>query len=219
MEFCFFCLSDPRIARHLITSVGSETYLALAKGPLTTSSINPSTLSFPGHVLIIPIAHVPTISAIEEINRNKTREEMEKYRISINKMFKSKDCDSIAFEISRTNGIHLHWQVIPIKKSLSDKLENAFISLGSEKQYNFEKRDIKKEEENYLRIWLPDESILIHTIKPEEYFDLNFPRHVISKVLGVEERSYWKNCVQTNEEECQDSNEFKKHFKDFDFTI
>ncbi|EMR09433.1 hypothetical protein PNEG_02376 [Pneumocystis murina B123] len=219
LEFCFFCLSDPRIARHLITSIGSETYLALPKGPLTTSSTNSPSLSFPGHVLIIPIAHVPTINAIEEVNRDKTKEEMERYRISINEMFKSKGCDTVAFEISRINGIHLHWQVIPIKKNLSDELENTFISMGNEKKYNFEKRDIKKDEENYLRIWLPNNTILVHIIKPETYFDLKFARYVISKVLNLEERSDWKNCVQTNEQEFQDSIQFKKHFKDFDFTI
>ncbi|QSL66541.1 hypothetical protein MERGE_000921 [Pneumocystis wakefieldiae] len=196
LEFCFFCLSDPRIARHLITSIGSETYLALPKGPLTTSSTNSPSLSFPGHVLIIPIAHVPTINAIEEVDRDKTEKEME-----------------------RINGIHLHRQVIPIKKNLSDELENAFISMGNEKKYNFQKRDIKKDEENYLRIWLPNDTILVHIIKPETYFDLKFARHVISKVLNLEERSDWKNCVQTNEQELEDSNQFKKYFKDFDFTI
>ncbi|KAG5436944.1 hypothetical protein PCANB_001354 [Pneumocystis canis] len=218
-NFCFFCLSNPKIAYHLIISIGSESYLALPKGPLTTTSTNSPILSFSGHVLIIPIAHVPTINSVEEINRNETKKEMERYRVSINEMFESKGCNSVAFEISRTTGIHLHWQVIPIKKDLADKLENAFISFGNEKKYVFEKRDIEKNEENYLRIWLPDGSILIHTINPQKYFDLQFARHVISQVLGVEERKDWKNCIQTNEEECQDATQFKKHFKDFDFTV
>ncbi|KAG4304205.1 hypothetical protein PORY_002386 [Pneumocystis oryctolagi] len=210
-DFCFFCLSDPRISR-------SETYLALPKGPLTTSSTNPPTLPFSGHVLIIPIAHIPTINAIEEVSREKIKEEMERQVIK-HTVFSLTITDiefllTKSFEIS----IHLHWQVIPIKKDIANTLEDAFISAGIKMHYTFEKRDIQ-DEENYLRIWLPDGSILIHTIDPHEYFDLQFPRHIISQVLGLEKRKDWKSCVQTNEEECQDAAQFKKHFKDFDFTI
>lgn len=45
-ETCWFCLSSPSVEKHLVISVGSHCYLALAKGPLT-----------PYHVLILPIAH------------------------------------------------------------------------------------------------------------------------------------------------------------------
>src|SRR4051812_48876132 len=34
-ESCFFCLSNPSIQKHLITSIGSDAYLTTAKGPLT----------------------------------------------------------------------------------------------------------------------------------------------------------------------------------------
>src|SRR6202012_6067357 len=50
---CFFCLSNPSIATHLITSIGNESYLTTAKGPLPTPKTFPS-LGFPGHMLIIP---------------------------------------------------------------------------------------------------------------------------------------------------------------------
>ncbi|KAG5519545.1 hypothetical protein PMAC_001700 [Pneumocystis sp. 'macacae'] len=217
LKFCFFCLSNPKIARHLIISIGLEVYLALPKGPLTTSSTNPSTLQFPGHILIIPIAHVPTINAVEKINRDETKKEMERQAI---KFFISLlMIEDIEYLLAKSTGIHLHWQIIPVKKDFTDKLENAFISYGNEKHYSFEKRDIEKEEENYLRVWLPNESILVHKINPQKCFDSQFPRYVISQVLGIEERKDWKNCVQTNEEECQDAAQFKKHFKNFDFTI
>lgn len=45
-ETCWFCLSSPTVEKHLVISVGSHTYIALPKGPLTKY-----------HVLILPIAH------------------------------------------------------------------------------------------------------------------------------------------------------------------
>src|SRR5579862_8414860 len=36
-ESCFFCLSNPNIQKHLITSIGNDAYLTTAKGPLTNS--------------------------------------------------------------------------------------------------------------------------------------------------------------------------------------
>lgn len=38
---CWFCLSSPKVEKHLVTSVGQKVYLALAKGGLT-----------PDHVLV-----------------------------------------------------------------------------------------------------------------------------------------------------------------------
>lgn len=37
---CFFCLSNPTLATHLISSIGDDAYLTIAKGPLTTSTTN-----------------------------------------------------------------------------------------------------------------------------------------------------------------------------------
>lgn len=45
-DSCWFCLSSPSVEKHLVISVGTHCYLALAKGPLN-----------PYHVLILPIAH------------------------------------------------------------------------------------------------------------------------------------------------------------------
>ncbi len=42
---CWFCLANPNVETHLITSIATETYLALAKGPILPTQ----------HVLIIPI--------------------------------------------------------------------------------------------------------------------------------------------------------------------
>nr|KAG5702915.1 hypothetical protein BaRGS_034688 [Batillaria attramentaria] len=43
---CWFCLGSPQVEKHLVVSVGTLTYLALAKGGLVAD-----------HVLILPIQH------------------------------------------------------------------------------------------------------------------------------------------------------------------
>ena len=47
---CWFCLSGAEVEKHLIVSIGDHSYLALPKGGLT-----------PDHVLVLPIAHHPSL--------------------------------------------------------------------------------------------------------------------------------------------------------------
>lgn len=56
---CWFCLSNPKLTKHLIASIGTETYLTLPKGQLlpTSAETHGGSGSVPGggHVLIIPV--------------------------------------------------------------------------------------------------------------------------------------------------------------------
>lgn len=62
-ESCFFCIGDPRFVAHLVTNISEDSYLALPKGPLTTSTTNSASgMSFPCHILICPVLHCPTIA-------------------------------------------------------------------------------------------------------------------------------------------------------------
>ncbi|KLU84342.1 cwfJ domain-containing protein [Magnaporthiopsis poae ATCC 64411] len=49
-------------------------------------------------------------------------------------------------------------------------------------------------------------------------FDLQFGRRVMAKLLFLEDRLKWQDCTQTQEEETKDTEEFRKAFKDWDFT-
>ncbi|KAL9978838.1 hypothetical protein ACROYT_G016409 [Oculina patagonica] len=54
---CWFCLGSPEVEKHLVVSVGDDSYVALAKGGLV-----------PDHVLICPIAHFEsTVKLTEEV--------------------------------------------------------------------------------------------------------------------------------------------------------
>lgn len=172
---CFFCLSNPNLATHLITSIATESYLTTAKGPLSTASTF-SGLGCPAHILIIPLAHSPTLGLIPDPeSRQRTEKEMHRYRRALqqyvsssssaaapklrshaplddpessnnqgkakneeedNKNEKSQSqgrLGAVTWELSRTAGVHIHWQFLPIPLSLitSGAVHSAFASAAA----------------------------------------------------------------------------------------
>lgn len=49
-DSCWFCLSNPQVAKHLIASIGSETYVSLPKGQLPDTEVG-CPVPGGGHVL------------------------------------------------------------------------------------------------------------------------------------------------------------------------
>lgn len=145
---CFFCLSNPSVATHLIASIGEDTYLATAKGPLTTSSSFPS-IACPAHILIIPLSHAPTLRAIPDpAVRGSTYKEMQRYRRSLHSLLIDKCKDTmgaVTWEVSRANGIHVHWQFLPVATALIKQglVEAAFkVEAENEHYGTFMTKDI-----------------------------------------------------------------------------
>ena len=133
---CFFCLSNPNIATHLITSIGNESYLTTAKGPLPPTDFFPS-LGFPGHMLIIPFTHSPTLSSISDPeSRASTYNEMQRYRTALHKMVTTRSAGklgAVTWEVSRASGIHTHWQFLPVPIDLiSNGLVEAAFKVEAE---------------------------------------------------------------------------------------
>ena len=159
---CFFCLSNPNIATHLITSIATDTYLTTAKGPLSTDSTFPA-LNCPAHVLIIPLSHSPTFESMEIGTRENTYKEMQRYRSALQSMVarESKlDLGAVTWEVSRSGGIHVHWQFLPVPSHLIKKgfVEAAFnVEAENEKYPPFKTKDIgdgSKEKSDYFRVWI-----------------------------------------------------------------
>ena len=50
-------------------------------------------------------------------------------------------------------------------------------------------------------------------------FDLQYPRKVMAKLLGLEKRTIWQDVVQPEEEERANVAAFREAFKDWDFTL
>lgn len=133
---CFFCLSNPNVATHLITSIGNESYLTTAKGPLPPNNFFPP-LGFPGHMLIIPFTHSPTLTSISDpATRSNTFTEMQRYRSSLHQMVtdrSSGNLGAVTWEVSRGSGIHVHWQFLPVPTDLiRDGLVEAAFKVEAE---------------------------------------------------------------------------------------
>ena len=252
---CFFCLSNPNLATHLITSIATDTYLTTAKGPLTTRSSFPS-LKCPSHILIIPLTHSPSLNSITDAaTRSSTYKEMQRYRSALHTMLTEKSngkLGAVTWEVSRAAGIHIHWQFLPTTTDLIEKglVEAAFkVEAENEKYPLFKTKDIgdgSGEESDYFRVWIwtPQESerrdsmnkpakdpiengadtigkekSLILPLSPDFRFDLQFGRRVMAKLLGLESRLDWKDCMQEQAEETADAETFKTAFKKFDFSL
>ncbi|KAL3460242.1 CwfJ C-terminus 2-domain-containing protein-like protein [Aspergillus heterothallicus] len=171
-EQCFFCLSNPNIATHLITSIGTEAYLTTAKGPLPTSKTFSPSLNFPGHMLIIPFNHTPTLNSITDASsRKETYAEMNKYRSALHSMLHTRSrsgaepLGAVTWEVSRSSGIHTHWQFLPVPADLIQRglVEAAFkVEAENLKYPRFERptsdadgqSDPSAEPGDFFRLWI-----------------------------------------------------------------
>ncbi|KAK4539321.1 hypothetical protein LTR36_000783 [Oleoguttula mirabilis] len=233
---CFFCLSNKNCETHMIASIGSDVYLTIAKGSLPLRSTFPS-LNFPGHILLIPLQHSPTMSAIADKEaRQSTVTEMQRYRGALQSMLvaKSKGEDgrsqlgAVTWEISRSSGVHLHWQFMPVPVDLIQRglVEAAFDVEAENSTYpKFVKsyKDMEEAEEgDFLKVMIWSESLRKEMVLPLDKsfrFDLQFGRRVLGKLLGLEKRAHWKDCAQSQAEEEADAAAFKEAFKAFDFSL
>ncbi|KAK9368417.1 CwfJ C-terminus 1-domain-containing protein-like protein [Lipomyces kononenkoae] len=220
---CFFCLSNPQLAQHFIVSIGEESYVTTAKGPLPLS--DSQGLDCPGHILIIPLSHSPTLASIpDSTTRKDTMTEMVKYRRSVEKMLAQHGYVAVGFEISRHSGIHFHVQVIPVPDSKVVAVKSEFERAAKKNGYTVIERDEEDndggdDDEDFFKVYLGGKKILYISLSPEVRFDLQFGRKVLATILGLPERSDWKSCVQDEKDEVKDAEQFKTLFKPYDFTL
>ncbi|KAI8444703.1 CwfJ C-terminus 1-domain-containing protein-like protein [Phakopsora pachyrhizi] len=198
-DTCWFCLSNPQVAKHLIVSIGSETYVSLPKGQLPDTKSG-CLVPGGGHVLIIPIAHYPSLLGVSSELSVPILKEIEEYKASLNKCYQSFECSPISFEVVRLSGKgakagHFHLQVCPIPNRLIQAAEKAFAEEAKNQNFEFEAGDdlddvlkdlVKKDRESlsYFKVVLPlNGKVLIHLIKPNEKFNLQFGRICLDRLL------------------------------------
>lgn len=226
---CWFCLSNPALAKHLIVSIGTECYVTLSKGQITATQNavdHPNKTSIPGggHVLIVPIAHYPTLASITPDLASSVISEVERYKSALHALFARYGSAMVTFEVARLSakGGHAHVQVIPIPVGLENKVEQAFINQGKQYGIEFESdangaleacADGKR---GYFRVDLPDGKKMVYLMKDSTPFNLQFGRQVLVSLLDMPERMDWKACVQSDDDDKLDAQLFKKAFKPFD---
>ncbi|KAI1498818.1 CwfJ C-terminus 1-domain-containing protein-like protein [Biscogniauxia marginata] len=233
---CFFCLTNTDVDTHMICSIGDESYVTTAKGPLPGSDhFKSSGLSFPGHQLIIPLPHAPTIRAMGP-DADNTYKEMVRFKEALQAMVTSQSkhkLGAVTWEISRQSGIHVHWQFLPAPVELIRKglVEAGFKVEAENRQYPpFQEVELgsgSDEAGDFFRLWIwsDDSDTAIHgkelvmRLDSDLRFDLQFGRRVMAKLLGLEERLYWRDVIQPLEEETGDVEKFKEAFKPWDFAM
>ncbi|EKM82574.1 hypothetical protein AGABI1DRAFT_104513 [Agaricus bisporus var. burnettii JB137-S8] len=185
---CWFCLSNPNLAKHLIVSIGSEVYVTLPKGQIvpTQSTSDPMSIPGGGHVLIVPITHYPTYTTIPPELAPPIMEETEKYKSALRAFFSKHGCSFVMFEVGRLSakGGHAHVQVVPIPRALEDRVEDEFIREGRAVGIDFE-RDAEEAmnlcaggKGGYFKVELPDGRKMVHLIREHVPFNLQFGRCV-----------------------------------------
>ncbi|GAB6026563.1 hypothetical protein CHUAL_012979 [Chamberlinius hualienensis] len=206
---CWFCLSSPKVEKHLVVSVGTHNYMALAKGGLVDD-----------HILILPIGHCQSTVLLEE----ESLEELERFKSCLRKMFKSQKKTAVFFE-RNYKGFHLQIQVIPLPENKEPILKQTFMDIADCQSLTLNEipaytdlKQIVQPAVPYFYVELPKGEKLFHRIKGS--FPLQFGREVLASppLLNVPDRVDWRACPLSKEEETRLCNTFRKAFEPFDFT-
>lgn len=107
---CWFCLSSPEVSKHLVISVGTEVYVALARGGLVEN-----------HFLILPITHHQSLSILPK----EVKDEIEQYKNAITKYYATMDKVPVFFERNFKTS-HCQLQVVPVHKNQAPALKETF---------------------------------------------------------------------------------------------
>ncbi|CEH11700.1 Uncharacterized conserved protein [Ceraceosorus bombacis] len=235
---CWFCLSNPQAAKHLIVSIGTECYISLPKGQLPSSSDADSNVPGGGHVLIVPIAHTPSIFAPEPSQSKALHAEMNAWRKAISLAFASFGSVAVSWEIGRSPGTnstrigHLQAQSVPVAKELAgESLEQFFRDSAKECGYVFEERpeeisrrldtsqqdgDERQKLGDYLRVDLGEKTWMLDML-PEMrgHFSLQFVRETLARYLKKPDRADWRKCARSDAIETAETNAFRDAFEPF----
>ncbi|XP_074869582.1 CWF19-like protein 1 isoform X2 [Carettochelys insculpta] len=208
---CWFCLASPEVEKHLVVSIGTHCYLALAKGGLSND-----------HILILPIGHYQSVVELS----SEVMEEVDKYKCALKKFFRSKGKRCVVFERNYRSQ-HLQLQVIPVPLSCcaTEDIKDSFILQAQEQHIELleipEHTDIKQIAQPgtpYFYVELDTGEKLFHRIKKK--FPLQFGREVLASkaILNVPERVDWRQCTASREEAAVVAKAFREDFQPFDFS-
>ncbi|KAF9469231.1 CwfJ C-terminus 1-domain-containing protein-like protein [Collybia nuda] len=223
---CWFCLSNPNLAKHLIVAIGSECYVTLPKGQIipTQSSTNHVDVPGGGHVLIVPITHYPTFTTIPPDLAAPILEETEKFKSALQGMYAKHGTVPVFFEVGRLSakGGHAHTQAVPVPLKLKDKIEEAFTKEGRMLGIDFEEDPAAALEScsggrgSYFKVDLPNGQKMVHLMKDHVPFSIQFGRQVLVNLMDMPDRVDWKACMLPEDEDKADAQAFKTAFSPFD---
>eukprot|EP00123_Amoebidium_parasiticum_P001421 comp12500_c0_seq1/m.7457 comp12500_c0_seq1/g.7457 ORF comp12500_c0_seq1/g.7457 comp12500_c0_seq1/m.7457 type:complete len:626 (-) comp12500_c0_seq1:152-2029(-) len=207
---CWFCLSSPQVEKHLVVTVGTEMYLALAKGPLVDE-----------HVLLLPINHVPSSRDLGP----SALAELERFKKALVSYFASQGRTCVFFERNMASR-HLQIQVVPLPKAFpSDLIKQVFAQQAERLKATFQEATEEVLENldsstAYFLVECADGSQTIHVRESEggPRFPLQFGREVLGSALLLDcpQRVDWRECKQSQEEEAALAKNMRAKFSAFD---
>lgn len=204
---CWFCLSSPEVSKHLVISVGSECYVALAKGGLVED-----------HLLILPITHHQSLSVLPK----NILKEMEQYKEAITKYFATTERVPIFFERNYKTS-HCQLQAVPIHKNQASVVKEMFEEMAECNNFKIgelpphtDLQQIAKPGALYFYVELPNGQLLYHRIQKD--FPLQFGREVLAcdRILDLNDRSDWKDCQMDKDEESDLAKKIRIQFQPYD---
>ena len=224
---CWFCMSTPSFERHLVVSIGDDTYLALPKGPLNET-----------HCLLIPIDHVSALASAPA----GTLAELEQYKACLARSYAAKGLCLVAFErvVTTRNPAHTHMQVAAVPLAAVGKASAILAREGAEAGLSFERlppdatfADVAAQHPTqylYFEIHVPDPEKpdaepqvlrLLHTwpadvdAKPA----LQFGQRALAAMMQLPTREHWRAAKAAVDEEAALTNAFRTAFEPYDFTL
>ncbi|XP_061405323.1 CWF19-like protein 1 [Lethenteron reissneri] len=209
---CWFCLASPDVEKHLVVSIGTHVYVALAKGGLARD-----------HVLVAPVAHhASTVDLPEE-----AAVEMRSYLDALRRFHSARRQRCVVFE-RNYRSMHLQLQVVgvPEQRCSTDEIKEVFVQQGAENQMELlelpERSELKQIVEPgtpYFYAEFDNGEKLFQRIKSR--FPLQFGREVLASeaILNMPDRGDWRACKSSREEEEGMAKEFRKDFQPFDFSL
>ena len=110
--------------------------------------------------------------------------ELEQYKSALQRLYGKFGCVAVVFEISILSGRggHAHVQVVPVPREKADRVGQALVSEGGFAGVVFEEDPEKALEAcaggrmNYFRVDLPNGQKMVHIIKQDVPFSIQFGR-------------------------------------------
>jgi len=196
----------------LIVSVGVQSYVALAKGPLV-----------PNHLLICPIEHVATSAS----STKDLMEEMNLFETALQKYYESEGNDTLLWERTLpTKGVsHMHYQLLPVApRFVADAERNL---LGEAKRLGLEFKRMEKGATvkevlgnmPFIRFKFGKDALsYIAEVDPQADMRPLFPlvRRAVANAIGQGHRANWKRCLTDRKDEARMVEAVKSKFAKFE---
>ncbi|KAL8454581.1 hypothetical protein Emed_000302 [Eimeria media] len=222
---CWFCLANPQVEKHMIVDIGDLVYSAIPKGGLV-----------PQHLLLIPIAHLPSLAYADEATCREASLTIARLRGA----FRKAGLDLVVYEryvpMKATRAMHSQLHVIPCKRSDSLRASEFFEKRARRAGLSLQKLSASSDVQSlrelandprlgYFYVEIPgvctaqgqsiDRFLHVQSAGDGGKIPMNFGREVMAELLGEKAKVSWQACVVPRDEEERLAAELRQMVCDF----